>query len=106
MATKYFRITGYHPQEDFCFIIDSNGMFDMLWQFSSYLVKKGLKILEVSTDEQFKDINITCAEENDKEMILRANANGKPQYSEKIINGVPQKVVTVGGKSYIPKVNE
>lgn len=106
MATKYFRITGYHPQEDFCFIIDSNGMFDMLWQFSSYLVKKGLKILEVSTDEQFRDINITRAEEDKEHMILRANAHGQPQYSEKIINGIPQKVVTVGGKSYIPKVNE
>lgn len=102
MATKYFRITGYYPQEDFCFIIDSNGMFEKLWQFSSYLVKKGIKILEVSSDEQFQDINITRAEENGKEMILRANANGKPQYSEKVINGIPQKVVTVGGKSYIP----
>lgn len=102
MTTKYFRITGYYQQEDFCFIIDSNGMFEKLWQFSSYLVKKGIKILEVSSDEQFQDINITRAEENGKEMILRANANGKPQYSEKVINGIPQKVVTVGGKSYIP----
>lgn len=102
MTTKYFRITGYYPQGDFCFIIDSNGMFEKLWQFSSYLVKKGIKILEVSSDEQFQDINIIRAEENGKEMILRANANGKPQYSEKVINGIPQKVVTVGGKSYIP----
>lgn len=101
MATKYFRITGYYPQEDFCFIIDSNGMFEKLWQFSSYLVKKGIKILEVSSDEQFQDMNITRAEENYKEMILRANANGKPQYSENVINSVPQKVVTVGDKSYI-----
>lgn len=106
MATKYFRITGYYPQEDFCFIIDSNGMFEKLWQFSSYLVKKGIKILEVSSDEQFQDINITRADENYKEMILRANANGIPQYSEKVINGIPQKVITVGDKSYIPKTNE
>ncbi len=106
MATKYFRITGYHPEEDYCFIMDSNGLFEQIWQFSSFLVKKGLKVLEISSDKQFRDINITRAEENDEEMILRANANGKPQYSEKIVNGVPQKVVTVGGKSYIPKVNE
>ena len=105
MATKYFRITGYHPQENYCFIIDSNGMFDMLWQFSSFLVQKGLKVLEVSTDEQFKDIDIKRAEENKNQMLLRANAKGQPQYSEKIINGIRYKVVTVGGKSYIPKVN-
>jgi len=105
MATKYFRITGYHPKENYCFIIDSNGMFDMLWQFSSFLVQKGLKVLEVSTDEQFKDIDIKRAEENKNQMLLRANAKGQPQYSEKIINGVRYKVVTVGGKSYIPKAN-
>ena len=106
MATKYFRITGYHPQENYCFIIDSNGMFDMLWQFSSFLVQKGLKVLEVSTDEQFKDIDIKRAEENKNQMLLRANAKGQPQYSEKIINGIHCKVVTVGGKSYIPKFNQ
>ena len=105
MATKYFRITGYHPQENYCFIIDSNGMFDMLWQFSSFLVQRGLKVLEVSTDEQFKDINIKRAEENKNQMLLRANAKGQPQYTEKIINGICYKVVTVGGKSYIPKPN-
>ena len=106
MATKYFRITGYHPQDNYCFIMDSNGMFEQLWQFSSYLVKKGLKILEVSTDEQFKDIDIKPAEENKKQMILRANAKGKPIYTEKIINGIPQTVVTVGEKSYIPKITQ
>lgn len=105
MATKYFRITGYHPQDNYCFIMDSNGMFDMLWQFSSFLVQKGLKVLEVSTDEQFKDIDIKRAEENKNQMLLRANAKGQPQYSEKIINGIRYKVVTVGGKSYIPKAN-
>ena len=36
--TNYFRITGYYPEQDFCFIIDSNGMFEKLWQFSSYLI--------------------------------------------------------------------
>lgn len=102
MATKYFRITGYHPQEDYSFIIDSNGMFEKMWQFSAFLVQKGIKVLEVSSDEQFKDINIKRAEENKNQMILRANVKGKPIYSEKIINGIPQKVVTVGDKSYMP----
>lgn len=33
---NYFRITGYWPESDICFIIDSNGMFEKLWQFSSF----------------------------------------------------------------------
>ena len=103
MATKYFRITGYHPQDNYCFIMDSNGMFEKMWQFSSFLVQKGLKVLEVSSDEQFKDIDIKRAEENKNQMILRANVKGKPEYKDKIINGKTERVITVGGKSYIPK---
>lgn len=102
MATQYYRITGYHPQDDYCFIMDSNGMFEQLWQFSSYLVKKGLKIIEVSTDEQFKDIDIKKADRNASQMILRANAKGKPEYKEMVIDGVKERVICVGGKSYIP----
>ena len=105
MATKYFRITGYHPSDNYCFIMDSNGMFEKMWQFSSFLIQKGFKVLEVSNDEQFKDIDIKRAEENNKQIYLRANAKGKPIYTEKIINGAPQTVVTVGKKSYIPKTN-
>lgn len=106
MATKYFRITGYQPADNYCFIIDSNGKFDKLWQFSSFLVNKGLTILEASSDEQFKDIDIKQAKENKNQVILRANAKGSPEYSKKVINGIEQKIVTVGGKSYIPKITQ
>ena len=44
----YFRITGYEPKNDISFILDCNGMFEKLWQFSAMLVAKGLKVLEVS----------------------------------------------------------
>ena len=47
LIANYFRITGYWPENDCCFIIDSNGMFEKLWQFSSDLIQKGLKVLEV-----------------------------------------------------------
>jgi len=103
MATKYFRITGYYEQEDMCFIIDSNGMFEQLWQFSSYLVKKGLKVLEVGDEEKFLDVNISKAEQNNKQMLLRATGRGKPIYNDKTINGVVQRTLTVGEKSYIPQ---
>ena len=42
---NYFRITAYHPAKNICAIFDSNGRFEKLWQFSSYLVQKGFKIV-------------------------------------------------------------
>lgn len=102
MATQYFRITGYHPTENFSFIIDSYGMFEKMWQFSSFLVKKGIKVVEVSNDEQFIDIDLKKVDYNSSELMLRATGNGHPDFSEKIIDGVTRKVVIVGGKSYIP----
>ena len=51
----YYRITAYYPQDDFSFIIDSNGKFEKLWQFSSYLVNKEIQIVEVSKEEQIID---------------------------------------------------
>lgn len=31
---NYFRITAYNPNEDVGMIVDSNGKFEKLWQFS------------------------------------------------------------------------
>ena len=44
---NYFRITAYHPTENLSVIMDSNGLFEKLWQFSSFMVSKGFKIIEV-----------------------------------------------------------
>ena len=41
---NYFRITAYNPTEDICVIMDSNGLFEQIWQFSSLLVKHGFDI--------------------------------------------------------------
>ncbi|NCA67730.1 MAG: hypothetical protein EOM87_06680 [Clostridia bacterium] len=75
--TKYFRISAYYPKEDISFIMDSNGRFEKLWQFSAYLVSKGCKILEVGTDETFIDINIEKVEAVSDKVILRACSKGK-----------------------------
>ena len=48
---NYFRITAYYPEKDFSVILDSNGKFEKLWQFSAYLVQRGFKIIEVGTIE-------------------------------------------------------
>ena len=101
--TKYFRITAYEPNKDFSIIMDTYGMFDKLWQFSADLIKRGLKILEVSSDEQFIDVNIDkLTEEEPDKFILRAHAKGKPEYLQQNINGVAYKAVKVGEKIYIP----
>ena len=56
--SNYFRITAYHPAKNICAIFDSNGRFEKHWQFSAYLVQKGFKIVEVSSDDKFLDGNI------------------------------------------------
>lgn len=100
---NYFRITGYCEKENFCFIMDSFGLFEKKWQFSADLIKRGLKILEVSSDEQFIDVNIDkLTEEEPDKFILRAHADGKPEYLEKNIGGTTYKAVKVGEKIYIP----
>lgn len=69
---NYFRITGYDPKNNFSFILDSHGMFEKKWQFSSYLVQRGLKILDVA------DLDNTDNLPEDKEhLFLRASASGK-----------------------------
>ena len=78
MNNNYYRITGYCPENDFSFILDSNGMFEKLWEFSAYLIAKGLDVIEVTRLENIIDININQVEEDKQHMILRANADGKP----------------------------
>ena len=99
---NYFRITGYDEKDDFCFIIDSNGMFEKLWQFSAFIVQKGLKVLEVSKLENIIDVNIKKASEDKERIILRANAPGKPEYISQTINGKTYQAVKVADKIYVP----
>ena len=98
---NYFRITGYCPEHDFSFIIDSNGMFEKLWQFSSMLIQKGLKVLEVSNSDQFLDVNIEPIKEDTEHIILRATAEGKPEYIEQIIDCNVYKSIKVRDKVYV-----
>ena len=83
---NYFRITGYDEKDNFCFIIDSNGMFEKLWQFSA------LNII---------DVNIKKASEDKEHIILRANAPGKPEYISQTINGKTYQAIKVADKIYI-----
>ena len=106
MNNNYFRITGYYPQEDFSFILDSNGMHEKLWQFSAMLVAKGLKVLEVSKLENVIDININQVEEDKEHIFLRATAEGKPEYIDQNVNGTIYKAIKIADKIYIPNMEE
>ena len=99
---KYFRITAYWSENNCCFILDSNGMFDALWQFSAYLVSKGLKVLEVSKEENMLDINLSKTKQDKSHIFLRATADNMPEYIEQNLNGITYKAIKVADKIYIP----
>ena len=91
---NYFRITAYHPAKNICAVFDSNGRFEKLWQFSSYLIQKGFKIIEVGADDKFDYGDLDRAPADKDKIILRACAKGKPA-----LNG---DSVEVNGKHYTP----
>ena len=103
---NYFRITAYYPEDNFSFIIDSNGKFEKLWQFSAYLVSKEIKVIEASKQEQMLDINIEPAQQDNEHIILRANADDKPEYLTQTINGVTYKTIKVADKIHVTNINE
>ena len=76
--TNYFRITAYHPKKNISAIFDSNGRFEKLWQFSSYLVQKGFKIIEVGGDDKFLEGDLPKVPEG-KALFLRACSMTSPQ---------------------------
>lgn len=100
--TNYFRITAYYEKEDLSMIIDSNGMFEKLWQFSSYIVQKGLKVLEISNADNFIDINTQLADKDTQHVLLRAVDKGKPEYIPQTIDGKEYKAVGVKDMVYVP----
>ena len=77
MNNNYFRITAYSKEHNFSCIIDSNGMYEKLWQFSAFLVSKGLNIIDASKLENIIDTNIKPANEDTEYIILRATQDGK-----------------------------
>ncbi len=89
---NYFRITGYYPQKDVCFIVDSNGKFNELYDFSSYLIDKGVKVVKARAEGRFDFGNIPKATPDKAYLILRACDKGQP-----ILNG---DAIEVNGKSY------
>ncbi len=92
---NYYRITGYYKEKNVCFIADSNGRFQALWEFSAFLVSKGIEIVAVGKSERLAYSNIPSAEPDSNCIIIRACAMGRPDIS----NGI----ITVNGKFYTQK---
>ena len=95
MNNNYYRITAYHPEKNISVIADSNGKFEKLWQFSSYFVCKGFKIISVSSDEQFTCGNAPKYGFDSAHVLIRACGMGKPE-----ING---SFIKLCGKLYQPQ---
>lgn len=102
MNTPYFRVTVYHQTENLSAIFDSNGYYEKLWQFSSYLLGRGFKIVEVSTDEKFLDVNINKAEADKEHILLRACVKGEPKKITYTLDGITYPAIQVSDKIYIP----
>ena len=73
--------------------MDSNGKFEKLWQFSSFLMQKGFKIIEVGNEETFTNGNIPKISPDIKHILLRACGTGQPKKENGALN--------VNGKFYI-----
>lgn len=89
---NYLRITGYYPAKDVCFIADCYGKFNELYDFSSYLIDKGVKVVKARAEGRFEFGNIPKAAPDKAYLILRACDKGQPK-----LNG---DIIEVNGKSY------
>ena len=98
----YFRITGYHPTKDISFILDCNGKFEKLWQFSAFVISKGCNVLEVANSDNFIDITLTKADYDSEHIFLRATQKGSPEYVPYEIDGRQYSAVRIGKHLYIP----
>ena len=96
---NYFRITGYSPKHNFSFILDANNVFEKIWQFSKILVANDIKVIAVSSEDKFQDINIEQAKNNT--ISIRAIFKGQPE----IISHNGLEAIKVSDKLYIPDRN-
>ena len=97
---NYFRITAYHIEQDISAILDSNGRFEKLWQFSSFLVNKGFKIIEVTTSDKLVYDPFPLIQKESNKILLRSIAKGMPMIQEIIYQDRSCKAICVGETTY------
>ena len=97
MNNNYYRITAYNKELNVCLIADSNGKFEKLWQFSSFFVCKGFEIIAISKEEDFSLGNISKANPDKNNILIRACGKGRPS--------IENNVIEIRGKKYSPTLN-
>ena len=75
-------------------------MFEKLWQFSSYLVQKGFKILEVGANENIIESTFLAVKEVSNKIMLRAIDKGKLEIQEITYQDRLCKAITLYDKVY------
>ena len=101
---EYYRITAYHSDEDISVILDSNGKFETLWDFSALLVAHGFKVISLSKSNAFAESTFPLIEESGK-LAVRAIAKGLPDIDEFVYNNRKCRAITVGDKIYGQYIN-
>ena len=96
---EYYRITAYHMNEDISVILDSYGKFDSLWDYSSYLVSHGFKILYISRSDRFAEAGCPNIKPS-KKIAVRAIGRGLPIVEDMVFQNRKCKAITVGDKIY------
>ena len=97
---NYFRVTAHHTEQNISVILDNNGRFEKLWQFSSYLMNKGFKIIEVTTSDKLVYDPFPIIEKESNKTLLRSIAKGLPIIQEVIYQDRPCKAICVGKNTY------
>lgn len=97
---NHFRITAYNKEKNYSIIIESNGLFEKSYQFSTYLINKNLQIIAVGNVEEENSNNEIKTIYNDK-MILRAINKGFPTISNQKIDGKYKRIITVNNFTYL-----
>ncbi len=97
-----FRVTVYHPTEDFCAILDTIDFVEKLWELSAFLIQKGFKIIDATNSDKFIDVNIEPTPTYIKRIIVRACDKGKPEQLVKELDGKKYNAIRVNTRIYIP----
>ena len=97
-----FRITAYHKGLDISVIMDCDGKFDYLQQFSLYMQDKGFMVIAQSKEDTLLDVNIKPPKSFPNHVILRACQYGRPIETTITQNGFTYKALKINRKVYVP----
>ena len=96
---NYYRITAYSEEYDLSVIFDCNGRFEKLWEFSSFIVSHGFKVIFLTKSENIMRSTFPVIEQSQR-IAVRAISKGRPRIDEFEYEGRRCKVISVSEKIY------